>query len=145
MSKHLEFMKLIVTKPVYVLKKDMVASKGGKKMSALSEVSDSYISDITDEKVYVNGVEHRIKRLFIQSSDSGLYAGVGWVLNTEMNFCMVCSVAFGMFTYQHHCKACGNIVCDNCSLNRAQIAELEGVGVKRVCLQCYWGQVSNWY
>lgn len=145
MSKHLEFMKQVVTKPVYVLKKDMVASKGGKKMSTLVDVVDCYISDITDEKVFVNGVEHRIKRLFIHSSDSGDYAFVGWVINSEMNYCMVCSTAFGMFTYQHHCKACGNIVCDTCSQSRAPIAEIEALGPKRVCLQCYWGQVDSYF
>ncbi len=141
MSKHIEFIEALVLKPVYMLKKDMVATKGGKRSSMLVENLDSYITDITDEKVFVSGIEYRIKRLFVQSTDSGEYAGVGWVINSEMNYCMVCSVAFGMFTYAHHCKACGNIVCHNCSSSLVEIFEIRQVGPQRVCNQCFWGQV----
>jgi len=39
-----------------------------------------------------------------------LYSNVGWIINSEVSNCMVCTTEFGMFTYQHHCKACGNVV-----------------------------------
>ncbi len=142
MAKHLAFIELAAPKPVYILKKDMVGSKGGRKPSTLTDIIDCYVTDMTDEKIFVNGAEHRIKRVFVSTSDSEKYSGVGWVVNSEISYCMVCSVAFGMFTYQHHCRACGNVVCNNCSLNMVVVMEIQQMGPVRVCNQCYWGQVS---
>lgn len=141
MSKHLAFAEIASSTAIYLLKKDMVGSKGQRKTSTLTDILDCYVTDITDEKIFVNGTEHRIKRVFVKTSDSGNYANVGWVVKSEISYCMLCSIAFGMFTYQHHCKACGNVVCNNCSLNLVAVVEIESVGPVRVCNQCYWGQV----
>lgn len=62
-----------------------------------------------------------------------------------LDYCMVCSTSFGIFTYKHICRACGNIVCSSCSPSSAMIQELSGpsagnCGPQRVCSLCFWGQ-----
>ena len=39
---------------------------------------------------------------------------------------------------KHHCRCCGNIICDSCSPNLVVIYELNDL--VKVCIQCYWGQ-----
>jgi hypothetical protein len=94
-----------------------------------------------DEDVFVNGVTRSVRRLFItgDSSSSG-GAAVGWVINESFADCMVCGGAFGMWKWPHHCRACGNVVCEQCSPEAAVIQELPHLGDVRVCTQCCWGQ-----
>ena len=60
-----------------------------------------------NEKLLFNSAKTR-KMAYEKSTH--VYTNVGWVVNSEINNCMVCMVEFGIFTYQHHCKACGNVV-----------------------------------
>ena len=93
-----------------------------------------------------------------------VYTNVGWIINSEVSHCMVCMTEFGMFTYAHHCKACGNVVCtrnyiiiqfwnltrtvlkvcQKCSNDKVTIHEIREIGrAVRVCVQCFWGQVNS--
>jgi hypothetical protein len=55
---------------------------------------------------------------------------------------MICGTEFGFFTHRHHCRCCGNVVCHDCSPENVEIYEMKKLGPQRVCVQCYWGQVS---
>ena len=81
--------------------------------------------------------------MMIAKPTTGDYADVGWVINAEATRCMNCAETFGIYCYAHHCKSCGNVVCDKCSRSTAHIYELQDLGPLRVCDMCYWGQVSE--
>ncbi len=81
----------------------------------------------------------QIRRLFGRNKKT-LFDGVGWILNEDMNSCMICTLEFSFFNSRHHCRACGNIVCGSCSPQFIIIHELSQFGKQRVCNQCYWGQ-----
>eukprot|EP01036_Dinobryon_divergens_P023074 gene23074-31391_t len=77
----------------------------------------------------------------VQENNTHAYTNVGWIVNSEVGYCMVCMVQFGIFTYPHHCKACGNLVCQKCSNNKVVIEEVKEIGRPlRVCVQCFFGQ-----
>ena len=88
---------------------------------------------------YKNGLIGRVY-LDRNAGDSSYF--VGWVLNDAFTDCMLCEEEFEIFNRsRHHCRACGNLICDECSLNRAIIQQLSGekseVKGSRVCDQCY--------
>lgn len=141
MSNHLLFMKGIIIKPIFILKKDY---KSGRRPSKLvPDALDVYIDDIVEESIIDINTKNKIivNRIFVGSNDGGNYTNVGWLLNDDIHYCMLCRTSFGMFTYKHHCKACGNIVCQACSENRAYIFEIQSLGMFRTCNLCYFGQV----
>jgi len=73
-------------------------------------------------------------------SNAAEFEGVGWIINEDINDCMVCGIPFGIFRWPHHCRSCGNLVCNTCSPEVAEIYELSSLGPVRVCVQCFWGQ-----
>ena len=95
--------------------------------------------DIVYETATIGGVTRTIKRLY-QRYDNG-FDGVGWIVDDDIDNCMVCNSEFGFFLRKHHCRSCGNIVCYSCSPDMAVIEEMAEMGEQRVCVQCYWGQV----
>lgn len=49
--------------------------------------------------------------------------GAVWAADNTRNTCFVCHAAFrrGLFTSgKHHCRRCGNVVCNNCSQNNGR-------------------------
>jgi hypothetical protein len=142
MSNHLQFMKGIITKPIFVLKKDW---KSGRRPSKLvPEALDCYIDDIVEETTIdmnTKGLQI-VNRVFVGSDDGGNYCNVGWLLNDDITYCMLCKTPFGLLTYKHHCKACGNVVCESCSADKAYIFELQSLAPLRTCNLCFFGQVS---
>lgn len=110
----------------------------------LKEVSEGMLMFVDQEEVLMNGKPRMIRRLFLQprnaDSTSNSFSCVGWVVNEDINSCMVCGIEFGMFRWPHHCRSCGNIVCHPCSPETATVVELQDLGEVRVCVLCYWGQ-----
>lgn len=103
-----------------------------------------------EEKMYAIGAQRTLKRLYVRKPNQK-YVGVGWVINEDIDFCMICAKSFGFFLYRHHCRSCGNLVCDPCSPHSLVLVELDEIGEhspQRVCIQCYWGQdpvhVARW-
>jgi hypothetical protein len=95
------------------------------------------------EHFFDNGNLKLFRRIFVKCDDSGGYSDVGWVLICDANDCMVCGTAFTSSLSgggKHHCRACGNVVCDDCSEAREIVEYLEGLGPVRVCNLCYYEQ-----
>jgi hypothetical protein len=96
---------------------------------------------ITQETALVNGNNVTLHRIYLRQQIAGRYTDVGWVLDCDAANCMICSKDFWVMLARHHCRSCGNIVCDDCSPVSAIIQELPTTDPQRVCLMCYWGQV----
>ncbi|KAI9908723.1 hypothetical protein PsorP6_016127 [Peronosclerospora sorghi] len=54
-----------------------------------------------------------------------------WVNDEDRFSCHICNKRFSMFKRKHHCRACGEVICNNCSLyHRIQSRSM------RVCVSC---------
>ncbi len=79
-----------------------------------------------------------IHRVFIQTTDSGVFINVGWVMNQDVLRCLLCYHSFNYTTrWRHHCRCCGNLICSECCRNSSLIATKEDLGYMKVCNNCY--------
>eukprot|EP00668_Euglena_longa_P004838 GGOE01005665.1.p1 GENE.GGOE01005665.1~~GGOE01005665.1.p1 ORF type:complete len:459 (+),score=93.32 GGOE01005665.1:52-1428(+) len=60
-----------------------------------------------------------------------------WVPDHEVDKCQDCQTPFSFFLRKHHCRACGNIFCAQCSSTRIEIPHIYDHQPMRVCKQCY--------
>ena len=63
---------------------------------------------------------------------------VGWVLNASAAICMHCDRAWSLTNRRHHCRACGDCICNRCSPQKVVLPNLRGNHGKshRVCNVC---------
>eukprot|EP00981_Chlorochromonas_danica_P015522 scaffold12861_cov179-Ochromonas_danica.AAC.1 len=80
-----------------------------------------------------------VRRLYVCDPVT-MEAGIGWVIDKDARSCMVCGKPFGYMRWSHHCRCCGNLVCNACSPDKVEVVELQKLGPVRVCVLCYWGQ-----
>ncbi|KAG9394912.1 hypothetical protein J8273_0119 [Carpediemonas membranifera] len=60
-----------------------------------------------------------------------------WLPDETSPGCSLCDQTFTTIRRRHHCRACGRVVCNNCSRRRVPVPELEHVTPVRVCDECY--------
>jgi len=112
--------------------------------SSSSLSSSSYdVYCLQDEFIVDNETNVKIVRVFIRGPDSGDYSTCGWVVNQCVNQCMICKKSLiTMFSNDsHHCRACGNIVCSDCSHENAAVVEqIIDAGKQLCCVMCFYGQ-----
>ncbi len=65
-----------------------------------------------------------------------------WTEDSDANTCFICACSFGLITRRHHCRQCGQVVCDPCSQNRKMLESSRTGQLKRVCLRCWDGTQS---
>eukprot|EP01039_Chlorochromonas_danica_P007023 gene7023-7767_t len=94
---------------------------------------------VRKEKVKFRGILRTVRRVYVCDPITQ-ESGVGWVIDEDALGCMVCGEPFGLFRWPHHCRCCGNLVCNPCSPDEVEVVELEKLGFVRVCVLCYWGQ-----
>ena len=61
-----------------------------------------------------------------------------WVPDTRVTMCGGCSAEFSLVLRRHHCRACGKVVCAQCSANKAPLRYRQFES-SRVCDACYEG------
>lgn len=134
------FLEEVVMKPLPEIKRLL------KKSASITD-SDTipHIKAVQDERCIFPGNVCKVHRVFVKGGDLQYqaYEDVGWLVNDEIDNCLVCGVAFGMFCYKYYCWACGNIICSKCRPFEVEIAEIVALGPKYVCTQCCWGQVQK--
>ncbi|RWS16383.1 uncharacterized protein B4U79_07471 [Dinothrombium tinctorium] len=59
-----------------------------------------------------------------------------WVPDSRVTMCQVCMSEFTVTFRRHHCRACGRVVCSNCSPNKAPLKYLK-FRADRVCDSCF--------
>ena len=60
-----------------------------------------------------------------------------WIDDEKVKFCTLCSIQFNLTLRRHHCRACGQIFCKNCSNKKTTIQTLGLYKPVRVCHNCY--------
>ncbi|XP_071960795.1 uncharacterized protein [Antedon mediterranea] len=59
-----------------------------------------------------------------------------WIPDGRVTMCMICTCEFTITWRRHHCRACGKVVCGNCSDNKLPLSYLSSK-VARCCDECY--------
>jgi FYVE/RhoGEF/PH domain-containing protein 5/6 len=59
-----------------------------------------------------------------------------WIPNDSVNECMSCTKEFTLIRRKHHCRRCGQIICDECSKTRAIITAVARYKGVRICDKC---------
>eukprot|EP00471_Norrisiella_sphaerica_P003906 CAMPEP_0184481608 /NCGR_PEP_ID=MMETSP0113_2-20130426/3159_1 /TAXON_ID=91329 /ORGANISM="Norrisiella sphaerica, Strain BC52" /LENGTH=1048 /DNA_ID=CAMNT_0026860827 /DNA_START=708 /DNA_END=3854 /DNA_ORIENTATION=+ len=112
----------------------MASSKAEKK-----EWIDAILKQIDRLKVTIGG---RRKALEMQRRSSQFEASSPapvWQSDQSSTECNICSRKFTMWTRRHHCRFCGILVCNSCSLKRLLVPVTEGSSKKeskRICDKC---------
>jgi len=60
-----------------------------------------------------------------------------WVPDDQATECHKCHAPFNLTNRRHHCRACGQVFCSDCSKEKIMLAELGYKEVVRVCDKCY--------
>jgi hypothetical protein len=58
-----------------------------------------------------------------------------WKADSAVSQCEHCSAAFSLFRRKHHCRECGGIFCDGCSMARRRFIR-GSQNLERVCQSC---------
>ena len=67
-----------------------------------------------------------------------------WVPDHQVTMCQACSCSFTLVIRRHHCRACGGVVCYQCSDNKAPLRYRQ-FQQARVCQACYTVlETSKW-
>ena len=66
--------------------------------------------------------------------DKGAKYGIDWQRDDASSVCRLCAEPFTAFRRRHHCRLCGQLVCDYCS--RARRVVKGSARPKRVCSHC---------
>lgn len=90
----------------------------------------------------------KIHRIYVYTKKfNNDYYKLGWVLDDDINQCMSCYDSFIGYVYnysKHHCRACGNIICNKCCISVRDIVNLNKIKFQqnqlKICCNCYWGQ-----
>ena len=70
----------------------------------LSEAS----SGLQSKTKLSKNIDSEIKRRNIEDKSH-------WKLDRDAKSCFICNSSFGMYIRKHHCRKCGEIICDSCS------------------------------
>ena len=60
--------------------------------------------------------------------------------DSQVSACSECNLPFNPFIRRrHHCRACGNVFCDECTADRVTMPSLGYTTPQRVCHECASG------
>ena len=86
------------------------------------------------EQIVVNKKIRTVRKVYM--SEDSKYK-VGWVVDADLDICMICFGGFGWLNLKHHCRACGSLVCGKCSPYNAVVPHLNEENGSRVCKNCH--------
>lgn len=117
--------------PVATLRAKIKALEGEKE---LFEGMNDHDAEVMKEQILLNKQVRSIRRVYLVDNKYK----VGWVIDTDLEKCMICIKTFGWIKgrLKHHCRACGALVCHECSPYSSPIPFLEEA-VSRVCKNCF--------
>jgi hypothetical protein len=148
----IQFLEHVVKENLDTINKYLIRANRGASTAMSSSSSSSTAAALSSSEPTVFAVQtetihfaakpdgHLVHRIFVSGPDHPTYRTVGWLLYTDVDYCLICNAAFGFFCYKYYCWSCGNIVCNTCSPHSVLVSEISDLGPKRVCLQCCWGQ-----
>ena len=88
---------------------------------------------IQNEQILIDRKVNTVRKVYLTNSKYR----VGWVLDCDLNLCMVCFNYFNFLRRKHHCRSCGSLVCAKCSPYLTAVPNIEEEGGSRVCVNCF--------
>ena len=76
-----------------------------------------------------------LNTLQVKSHRTSQFCAPVWIPDDLALQCMICNRDFDLFHRKHHCRACGQIICDACSPNGFYIPGQSKSN--RACLKCF--------
>ncbi len=80
------------------------------------------VNDVIEEEITLNeasGAKTIVHRCYVTVRKAEHLSPVGWVLNHPCKHCLVCKQRFHVSRWKHHCRDCGSIVCQYCTVRHA--------------------------
>lgn len=113
------------------------------KIKSLDRSSDSqpdfdpytYGVEVVPEQIIIFGKSKLVRRAYLIENKYK----IGWVVDCDLHNCMICWKEFGWYRGRpkHHCRACGALVCGDCSPFITVIPVLNEDKGSRVCTNCF--------
>lgn len=88
---------------------------------------------IQTEQILIDRKINSVRKVYLTNSKYR----VGWIIDCDLNTCMVCLNSFNLFRRKHHCRSCGYLVCHKCSPHQINVPNIEEDGGSRVCKNCF--------
>jgi hypothetical protein len=131
MSRHLSHIKHLASLTIEEVKVEVAQTHQ-------YQLKSYQIEDLRESTHYFprNDKTVNICRIFINDTDSLGLKNVGWVVTDQITRCMCCSHGFSLKKTRHHCRACGNLVCNKCSNYENPLIGYEHLGPQKVCKSC---------
>eukprot|EP00466_Bigelowiella_natans_P021044 jgi/Bigna1/37041/e_gw1.17.16.1 len=60
-----------------------------------------------------------------------------WVQDSSVSACPRCNKAFGVLERRHHCRYCGGVFCNSCSMRKIPVPQFGHTDPVRVCNDCF--------
>eukprot|EP01038_Epipyxis_sp_PR26KG_P006360 gene6360-8760_t len=93
----------------------------------------SYGAEFQTEQILINRKAKTVRKVYMRNNKYK----IGWIVDADISYCMICFKEFGLLTYKHHCRACGMLICNNCSPYITNVPHLDEQGGSRVCVNCF--------
>lgn len=62
---------------------------------------------------------------------------IDWVSDDQRPSCIICKQSFGFTLRKHHCRVCGEVVCDSCSRKKTILPTAKDIEMIRTCSNCW--------
>lgn len=103
--------------------------------NSIQEKADWMVAIMTAAEKCTDAAKSIASKNGAVATDGKLDVAPAWVPDALAPRCKLCSVEFGIVTRRHHCRHCGDVVCDDCSKHRIILPGLDKNAV-RVCNNC---------
>ena len=87
-------MRTISSKHLHDIRK-LIKNRAGSDDDEVLDNGEVQILGISEDTMKLNGLEYAVRKVYIRTADSGDYYKVGWVLNQDIDECMICRKTFG--------------------------------------------------
>lgn len=94
---------------------------------------DEWGAVIQNEQILIDRKVNTVRKVYLTNSKYR----VGWVVDCDLNLCMVCFNYFNFLRRKHHCRSCGSLVCAKCSPYMTTVPNIDEEGGSRVCVNCF--------
>jgi hypothetical protein len=114
---------------------DKSANRNDTSTSLVEFDPHTYGVEVVVDHFVFNGKSKMIRRAYLIENNYK----VGWVVDCDLDVCMLCGKDFGWMRarLKHHCRACGSLVCHDCSPFLTDIPVLMEDHGSRVCKNCF--------
>ncbi|KAG7329376.1 hypothetical protein KOW79_007550 [Hemibagrus wyckioides] len=104
-------------------------------LEAISNAIEDYTKKMTTFHPSSKGLDEVERDGWDSTVQLGTKAPI-WIPDLRATMCMICTCEFTLTWRRHHCRACGRVVCQACSVNKHPLEYLKNRPA-RVCDQCF--------